>query len=143
MSKSKRRERQAQVAVEPVASESVIVEPNMAIVEQALEEAPKADFVPLVRRSIVPEGYRERCVQDKEHRTAAGNTSVHCGDELARFLVGKSLEQVYEIAAKAFGPGNGLKARYSHLNVGQQRMNVGNRLRAAIKDGLLTIGQLQ
>jgi hypothetical protein len=143
----KNRDRQSQpapVVEQPVSSqpEAVIVEPNMPVVEQALAEA-QPQFAPLIRRSIVPEGYREKCVIDKEHKTPAGNTSVHCGDELARFLVGKSLEQVYDIAAKAFGPGNGLKARYSHLNVGQQRMNVGNRLRAAMKDGLINISQLQ
>ena len=124
--------------------ESVIVEPDLAIVNEALAQAEESKgLAPLVRRSIVPEGYRERCVVDKEHKTAKGNVSVHCGDELAVFLRGKSLEQVYEIAAKAFGTGNGLKAKYSHLNTGQQRMNVGNRIRAAIKDGHLTVQQLQ
>ena len=37
--------------------------------------------------------------------------------------------------------GNELRARYANLNIGQQRMNVGNRLRAALKDGLWTIPQ--
>ena len=97
----------------------------------------------MLRRSIVPEGYRERCVVDREHKTAGGNTSVHCGDDLAVFLRGKSLEQVYELATKVFGPGNGLRARYGHLNPGQQRMNVGNRLRAAVKDGFVTVAGLQ
>lgn len=135
----KNRDRQSQpapVVEQPVSSQPEGEQPTEQVVEQP-------QFAPLIRRSIVPEGYREKCVIDKEHKTPAGNTSVHCGDELARFLVGKSLEQVYDIAAKAFGPGNGLKARYSHLNVGQQRMNVGNRLRAAMKDGLINISQLQ
>lgn len=130
----------------PQAEVAVAVEVEVPQVEVAAEVAaePKSDgLAPLVRRSIVPEGYRERCVVDKENKTASGNVSVHCGDELAVFLRGKSLEQVFEIAARAFGTGNGLKAKYAHLNVGQQRMNVGNRIRAAIKDGHLTVEQLK
>ena len=82
-----------------------------------------------------------KCVVDKEHRTARGNVSVHCGDNLAVFLRGKSLEDVFKLAEQHLPGGNELRARYANLNTGQQRMNVGNRLRAALKDGLWTIPQ--
>ena len=112
------------------------------VVEQPAEQNAPAEAPKLQSRSIVPAGYREtRCVVDKEHRTARGNVSVHCGDSLAVFLRGKDLEAVYKLAEQHLPGGNELRARYANLNTGQQRMNVGNRLRAALKDGLWTIPQ--
>lgn len=65
-------------------------------------------------------------------KTAAGNTSLSNGDELAKKLQGKDIEDVYRMAAKALDlTVKDLKSRYSHLNVGMQRMNLGNRMRAA------------
>lgn len=64
--------------------------------------------------------------------TAAGNTSLNCGDDLAKKLEGKELDDVYKAASKALDvPIKDLKARYGKLNVGMQRMNLGNRMRAA------------
>jgi len=92
--------------------------------------------VQLPSRSIVPVGYRERCERDRVNRTIGGNVSVDSGDALAKFLRGKSVEQVADLCAEALGvPAAVLLARYAKLNKGQQRMNLGNRLRAALKDG--------
>ena len=56
------------------------------------------------------------------------------GDELAQTLRGLSPEQVCKIADGVFGEPAGTHfARWEHLNVGQRRMNAGNRLRAAAK----------
>jgi hypothetical protein len=83
---------------------------------------------------------RLKRVGDKTHdlskyvkaTTKAGNTSLHCGDELAAKLEGKDLDTVYKIAAKTLDiPEKDLRSRYKHLNVGMQRMNLGNRMRAA------------
>lgn len=76
---------------------------------------------------------------DKEKKTAKGNPSVHCDDDVANLLAGKDLDKVYELTAKALtkagvegGTEPELRKRYKHLNVGMQRMNLGNRMRGAL-----------
>lgn len=66
--------------------------------------------------------------------SASGKKSKDNADEVAIMLRGKTLDEVYEIAeSRLIISAEELKARYAHLNAGQQRMNVGNRLRAHIK----------
>lgn len=72
--------------------------------------------------------------RDKENKTAGGHVSVHNGDEIATKLLGKDLDQVYAMAAKALKEDEAdLRKKYKHLNTGMQRMNLGNRMRAAAK----------
>lgn len=80
-------------------------------------------------RSIVPTSYK----------TTYAKHGGTCGDELAVALseaamddAGKvSLEQLEKVAKQ-----NGIDfGRWSHLNVGQQRMNLANVLRAKLKKG--------
>lgn len=71
-------------------------------------------------------------VHDKEKRTAGGHVSVHNGDEIANKLIGKDLDQVYTMAARTLKEDEAeLRKKYKHLNIGMQRMNLGNRMRAA------------
>lgn len=73
-------------------------------------------------------------VHDKEKRTAGGHVSVHNGDEIATKLLGKDLDQVYTMAARQLKEDEAdLRKKYKHLNTGMQRMNLGNRMRAAAK----------
>jgi hypothetical protein len=73
-------------------------------------------------------------VHDKEHKTAGGHVSVNNGDEIAMKLIGKDLDSVYTMAAKALKEDEAdLRKKYEHLNPGMQRMNLGNRMRAAAK----------
>jgi hypothetical protein len=66
--------------------------------------------------------------------TATGNKSLDNGDSVALLLRGADLETVYQIGARELGVSVAeLKTKYAHLNPGQQRMNVGNRVRGAIK----------
>lgn len=69
-----------------------------------------------------------------------GTRSYDSGDKIAKALRGMDLEEVYHETARALkhsGTVEGtiaeiedeLIARYSHLNTGMQRMNLGNRLR--------------
>lgn len=76
-------------------------------------------------------------------QSAAGHTSYDNGDEVATKLRGKDLDLVYEAVAKVLAKLEGedagkvekaLKAKYQHLNVGMQRMNLGNRLRGAYRE---------
>lgn len=84
--------------------------------------------IPMSALKVARKQYRV----DKKTKTPKGNPSVHCGDETARKLLGKDLGAVYEMAAKVKGVSAGtLKAKYRHLNVGAQRMTLGNIIRAA------------
>lgn len=70
-----------------------------------------------------------------KHKMEDGRTVIDNGDEVAEALRGMDLEEVYKYAAKTLKqPLAELKAKYEHLNKGQQRMNLGNRLRKAVRD---------
>lgn len=87
------------------------------------------------------EGLRIKRVGDQKHdltdysvvKSAEGNSSLDCGDELATKLRGSELDEVYGKAAKVLGESErSLRAKYKHLNPGMQRMNLGNRMRGAL-----------
>lgn len=77
-----------------------------------------------------------------DSKTSGGNKAVDNGDAVANKLLGKSLNEVYELAVPVLNKGleegekewtvGTLKAKYKHLNVGMQRMNIGNRMRAVL-----------
>lgn len=67
-------------------------------------------------------------------KAASGRSSVDNNDEVAQALREKTLEQVYtEVSATVGIEVKALKALYVHLNPGQQRMCLGNRLRGWLK----------
>jgi len=67
-------------------------------------------------------------------KAASGRNSCDNGDLVASMLRGKTLEEVYQIASSTLEtPIATLKAGYSHLNPGQQRMCLGNRMRKLVK----------
>jgi len=71
----------------------------------------------------------------KNVRTASGRPSIDVNDQVASKLRGKTLDEVYEVAAKVLDLGEGeLRNKYDHLNPGMQRMNLGNRMRKVLKD---------
>lgn len=60
--------------------------------------------------------------------------SLDNGDMVAIALRDKTLEDVYKLTADLCKTSVAeLRSRYEHLNVGMQRMNLGNRMRAALK----------
>lgn len=76
--------------------------------------------------------------------TVAGNRTLDCGDSIAAELRGMEIGDVYDAAAKAMNEadlGEGtikatktaLLKRYGKLNLGMQRMNLGNRIRKATR----------
>lgn len=69
----------------------------------------------------------------RAERAKEGITDI--GDEVAILLrTAKTLEDTYRIAGKFLNVRpDELKARYGHLNNGQQRMNLGNRMRSHMK----------
>lgn len=78
---------------------------------------------------------REHDISNYEKSTSAGgHTSYDNGDDLAAKLRGKTLDEVYAYAAKTLKVDEKtLRAQYKKLNPGMQRMNLGNRLRKALK----------
>lgn len=86
-------------------------------------------------------GPKVRVVAGREHdisnyvrvKNAAGHVSYDNGDNVAEKLRGMELGEVYEFAAKKLGESvQALKKKYSGLNAGMQRMNLGNRLRKVL-----------
>lgn len=76
-----------------------------------------------------------RKVNGKANLSNSGNATMDNGDALAKKLRGAALEDVYAEAAKVLGESvSALQAKYKHLNPGMQRMNLGNRMRAASAD---------
>lgn len=74
----------------------------------------------------------------QKSRSASGTVTRHNGDVVAAALAGLTLDEVYQLAsevvsteAKPFTVAD-LTAKYEHLNAGQQRMNLGNRIRGAV-----------
>lgn len=63
-------------------------------------------------------------------KAASGAMSQHNGDVVAQTLAGLPLESVLAIANTMTS--TDLTGKYAHLNVGQQRMNLGNRIRGAV-----------
>lgn len=57
------------------------------------------------------------------------------GDDAATLLRGAELGEIFKIVAHKLGVTQvSLHDKYDHLNPGQQRMNLGNRLRKALRD---------
>ncbi len=68
------------------------------------------------------------------------NGNPHCGDDLATLLDGLTRDQVVGVLIIAMKlPGN----PYPHLNPGQQSMNLRNKARGQLKNGLLKSDDIQ
>lgn len=62
--------------------------------------------------------------------------ALDCGDEVASKMRTMTLDQVYEFAARTCkSDEKALRAKYAGLNLGMQRMNLGNLVRKAIRGG--------
>lgn len=80
--------------------------------------------------------YRQMPDHYKPTTSYTGRKSLSIGDTVANFLDGMSPEEVLQAAERILGlEENELTEKYAHLNPGQQRMNGGNRIRAALKRG--------
>jgi hypothetical protein len=66
-------------------------------------------------------------------KTPSGSRSVSCGDAVAKALNGLTLDQLEKLAKKADMADSW--AKWKKLNPGMIRMNLGNRLRAQVKQG--------
>ena len=65
-------------------------------------------------------------------KTPSGRKAFDTNDKVAAKLRGLDLDQAYaEAAVWCDIPESELRAKYGHLNPGMQRMNLGNKMRAA------------
>ena len=64
-------------------------------------------------------------------KTASGQKSLNNGDEVAATLDGLNIDELFKIGVTMLE--EDFTEKYSKLNVGMQRMNMGNRLRAKVK----------
>jgi hypothetical protein len=64
--------------------------------------------------------------------SGSGKKTLNNGDMVATALNGLSLDQVVEVAEALIPEADDLATRYKALNVGQQRMNLGNRIRGVV-----------
>lgn len=83
----------------------------------------------------------EHYVKHPKVKTPCGRISMDINDEAAEILRGEDIADCYFIVAKHMAAADGghadtieleLLEKYKHLNVGMQRMNLGNRLRKAM-----------
>lgn len=83
--------------------------------------------------------YREGYVPTTAY---SGRKSLNNGDDLATEMAGLTPVQVCSAAERICGLETGeLVAKYENLNPGQQRMNAGNRIRAAVKREDVTVDE--
>src|SRR3972149_7055043 len=83
-----------------------------------------------VLREYAPDYDHPKGKDGKPLKTANGNPVIDSGDEIARAMRGRDLADVYEAVSSRIGQSvQALKLKYGRLNPGQQRMNLGNRLR--------------
>ncbi len=65
--------------------------------------------------------------------SGSGKKTMRTNDHVAESLDGFTLDEVYRVASELTDtPEKEYRDKYSHLNVGMQRMNLGNRIRGAI-----------
>jgi hypothetical protein len=112
----------------------VPVRPGAPLDLKSTHFAVHADLVepaPVRGKAYMPQPTKQK-LETEQRMKESGLRDI--GDQVAEALRGKDLEQAYKIAAKWLGAGvNELKSKYGHLNPGQQRMNLGNRMRRAKK----------
>jgi hypothetical protein len=109
--------RRRKLAVEPEVEPEVEVEPETGSERKA----------PIIRPDI------SNYVVE---RTASGGKAHNNGDEVAQALSGCTTDEVAEVLVAIdpeLGTARDIIGRYSHLNRGQQRMAIGNRIRGVVK----------
>ena len=95
--------------------------------------------------SKVKQSYRDKYaaegkLRDRKPTTAAGRGTLNNGDQIAIAFEVLNAAQVNTIADTLLKVAKGFHGKkYAKLNTGMQRMNSGNRIRAAVKRGDITI----
>lgn len=97
------------------------------LAEALAEEAEMGKIRRCVNTTYNPEHYVKA-------KSKSGHATLHNGDPVAQKLATMDLDDIYSYTATVLKmPKQELIDKYAHLNVGMQRMNLGNRVRAAAK----------
>ena len=91
---------------------------------------------PVSRETVAVSVPRETVAVSVPRETAPkpAKSPAATGDDLAVALAGHGLDVIYSAAAVVLSTDESeLRQRYGHLNPGQQRMNLGNRIRSTWK----------
>lgn len=136
---------QAVVVIEEQATSSPVEEPAKEETtmktqeqEQATEQAKQEPKSSPKRGNVVPARYRPNFHAIAGLRTPSGTLVVATADDaVTRLLAGLDSVALEQEAARL-----GIEWRWAHLNPGMQRMNLGNRLRSAIRRGELAVESL-
>jgi len=100
--------------------------PIVAATDEAAPEA--TDETPVKKGTIVPNHYKARY---KQHGNSCGDEMADAFATLVKTKQGTDLAKLREIGLQN---GIDVESRWGHLNVGQQRMNLGNVLRNRLKN---------
>jgi hypothetical protein len=93
----------------------------------------------LLSLAPAPQNIYLKCptLADEQRKERAKDGQRDIGDDIAHLLRGKDLDECYTTAARFLRePEDGLRTKYGHLNPGQQRMNLGNKMRFFMKKGM-------
>ncbi len=106
----------------------LFAEPEKKIKKQPKADQPKTEDLVRVNPKINGQRYGYvPCI------AASGRKSFDKDDSVANMLRGKTLDEAYEIASTILDiPVATLISAYRHLNPGQQRMCLGNKLRGGL-----------
>jgi hypothetical protein len=126
---AKKAEHDAYVAALRIDAEALGVDPDTYVAEQ-LAETPKSGYVgPMLALRTAVKKY-----------VVAPNGQPCCGDDLAEICGAYPREAVVAGLVAALGLGSN---PYLHLNPGQQSMNLRNKARTALKNGVVTADQIR
>jgi hypothetical protein len=126
---AKKAEHDAYVAALRIDAEALGVDPDTYVAEQ-LADAPKSGYVgPMLALRTAVKKY-----------VVAPNGQPCCGDDLAEICGAYPREAVVAGLVAALGLGSN---PYLHLNPGQQSMNLRNKARTALKNGVVTADQIR
>jgi hypothetical protein len=127
MARETKAQRQARVLGEQQQPEDTTMNEEENTTGNTVEEKPKAVRT-IVGNPVDLSHYEKTVVKGEDGKVIAHKIDI--GDEVAVLLRDKTLDEVYNIAAEVVNVTvESLKEKYKHLNAGQQRMNLGNRIR--------------
>ena len=121
-----------QMATEATATETATAIPKATKKEKKVAKPKAKKKAVKVEGSIIDNATRKE-YEKSNVKTASGARSISNGDTVAKALNGLTVEQLEKVAKRA-----DLEDRFKgwgKLNPGMQRMNLGNVLRAQIKNG--------
>ena len=121
--------------------------PQLVVIEASQRKDTGTEPTPTTA-SKVKQSYRSKyaalgATRDRKPTTAAGRATLNNGDTIAIAFEVLNAAQVCVMADSLLKAGKGYHSKkYAALNSGMQRMNAGNRIRAAVKRGDITTAEV-